>query len=266
MPSTDNSSLPLRERILTSTAVGTFLGVPTAMSAEIVARGGWDLVCIDAEHGGVGLETIDAMIRGAEAAGVPAIVRVPEVGPEIARVLDLGAIGILVPRVETAAQAEEAVDRARFAPLGSRGAGPGRASKYGYAIPEYVDTANDRIVVAVQIETAAGLANVAEITAVAGIDVVFVGPIDLAVSLGVALGSPEHEAAMRSIFDHAERAGVARAAFCMTPEALTRTCALTRLGFVLVGGDFVFLAQTAADTLHAARAALASQEEPALDK
>lgn len=264
MPNSDSPSTTLREKILTGTAVGTFLGVPTAMSAEIVARAGWDLVCIDAEHGGMGLETIDSMIRGAEAAGVPAIVRVPEVGPEIARVLDLGATGILVPRVESADQAAEVVDRARFTPLGSRGAGPGRASGYGYAIPEYVRSANDRIVVAVQIETAAGLANVAEITAVSGIDVVFIGPIDLSVSLGVALGGPEHEAAMRTIFDHAERAGVARAAFCLTPDALVRTGELTRLGFVLVGGDFAFLAQASADALQGVRAVLDPAEEPAL--
>lgn len=262
-----NSSTPsLREKIRSGTAVGTFLGVPTAMAAEITARAGWDFVCVDSEHGGMNLEAIDSMIRGAEAAGVPSIVRVPEVGQDIARVLDLGATGVLVPRVETAAQAAEVVDRSRFAPQGSRGAGPGRASQYGYAIGSYVESANDQIVVAVQIETATGLANVAEIAATPGVDVVFIGPIDLSVSLGAPVGSEAHVAAMQTIFDATEQAGVARAAFCLTPEALVRTSELTNLGLVLVSGDFMFLADASTRALQGAREALAGKREPALQK
>lgn len=242
----------LRDRILSGTAVGTFLGIPSATSAEIVARAGWDVVCVDAEHGALGLETIDAMIRGAEAAGVPSIVRVPEVGPEIARVLDLDAAGVLVPRIETAHEAAEVVRRARFAPIGARGAGPGRASGYGTRIADYVATANDRVVVAVQIETVAGLENVAEIAAVPGLDALFVGPVDLSASLGAPIGSDEHTAAMQRVFDVAEAAGLARAAYCGSAEALARTRAQTHLGLVLMGSDLSMLAQASAETARTA--------------
>ena len=113
------------------------------------------------------------------------MVRVPGHAPEaIAAALDSGARGVLVPRVSTAAQAQAAVKATRYPPLGERGVGPGRAAGYGYRIPEYLGRAPMRkIVVAVQVETAEGLANADAIAATDGVDVVFVGPGDLSVSI-----------------------------------------------------------------------------------
>ena len=112
------------------------------------------------------------------------MVRVPGHAPEaIAAALDSGAPGILVPRVSTAAQAAAVVKASRYPPLGERGVGPGRATGYGYRIFDYLAEANASIVVAVQVETAEGLANVDKIAATDGVDVVFVGPGDLSVSL-----------------------------------------------------------------------------------
>ena len=139
----------------------------------------------------------------------------------IAAALDSGARGVLVPRVSTAAQAAAAVKAARYPPLGERGVGPGRAAGYGYRIPEYLAGANAEIVVAVQVETAEGLANVEAIAATEGVDVVFVGPGDLSVSID-AIGPEQAPTGLsqRDRDDHRRHAsphGKAAGIFCATP-------------------------------------------------
>ena len=110
--------------------------------------------------------------------------RVPAVDPvAIGQALDWGAEGVLVPRVNTPDEARAAVDAARYPPHGSRGAGPGRASGYGRAIPAALERAARETVVALQIETVEALDRVAEIAAVPGVDLLFIGPGDLGVGL-----------------------------------------------------------------------------------
>ena len=132
------------------------------------------------------------------------MVRVPGHGPEaIAAALDSGARGVLVPRVSTAAQAAAGGARpSRYPPLGERGVGPGRAAGYGYRIFEYLAGANAEIVVAVQVETAEGLANVDAIAATEGVDVVFVGPGDLSVSIDAMRPGGRREARQGDRDDH----------------------------------------------------------------
>ena len=111
-------------------------------------------------------DQIENLVRACDVHGVPAMVRVPGHAPEeIAAALDSGARGILVPRVSTAAQAAAVVKASRYPPEGERGVGPGRATGYGYRIFDYLAEANSSIVVAVQVETAEGLANVDKIAA-----------------------------------------------------------------------------------------------------
>src|SRR5215207_8040097 len=171
--------------------VGTFAAIPSPVAAEILSASGLDFICADTEHGPIGRETLENMIRAADVHAMPAIARVQNLGAEhIQNVLDGGAAGVLVPRVSTVAEACDTVRFSRYPPAGARGAGPGRASGYGYRIVEAIGSANDAVLVAVQIETREGLDNVAAISAVNGIDMILVGPGDLAVSLG-ALG-PAH--------------------------------------------------------------------------
>ena len=115
-----------------ATLVGTFLQSPATATAEVVARAGVDFTCVEAEHSGIGIETMQALVATSSGCGVPALVRVRQNHPlEIAAALDAGAAGVLVPRVDSAAEAQAAIAAARFPPAGTRGLGPGRATAVG---------------------------------------------------------------------------------------------------------------------------------------
>ena len=192
--------------------IGTFAAIPHPVAIEVAAASGLDFICIDAEHSQIGRELIENLIRASDVHRVPAMVRVPGHAPEsIAGVLDAGAAGVLVPRVSTAAQAKAAVMATRYPPVGERGVGPGRAAGYGYRIPDYLKSANESLVLAIQIETAEGLANVEEIVAVEGVDVIFIGPGDLSVSLDAMgpKGAKKLDAAILKITKAARAAGKA---------------------------------------------------------
>ncbi|BDZ47902.1 hypothetical protein GCM10025867_01430 [Frondihabitans sucicola] len=177
--------------------------------------------------------------------------RVPETGSYVSRVLDAGAAGVLVPRIETAADAADVVARARYAPDGYRGLGPGRGGWKGGPIPEHLVASNAGVLVAIQIETRRGLDNADAILAVPGIDAVVIGPADLAASLGVAMGSDEHAAASDRIVEAALANDVAPGAFCMSVADAER---LTARGarLLIVGGDGLFLAKASAEAWSAA--------------
>ena len=201
--------------------VGSFAAIPHPVAVEVMALAGLDFLCIDWEHAQISRDTIETMVRAADVHRVPAMVRVPGHAPEaIQAALDSGAQGVLVPRVSTAAQAAMAVKASRYPPLGERGVGPGRAAGYGYRIPEYLAAANDRIVVAVQVETSEGLANIEAIAAVDGVDVIFVGPGDLSVSIDAIgpKGADKLNEAIATIIGvtiaHNKTAGI----FCASPQ------------------------------------------------
>jgi 4-hydroxy-2-oxoheptanedioate aldolase len=192
----------------------------------------------------MGPESVQAVVAGAALGCVPAVVRVPDgSGTYIAAALDAGAAGVLVPRVGTAAAAEAAVRAARYPPLGERGVGPGRASGYGRRIADALAGANDTTLVAVQVETRAAVEALDEILAVEGIDVVFVGPGDLAASLGLegGLGSPELASMIANVVTRTAAAGVLTGAFAPDIE-LARAWQRLDVRFLLVGSDLVFLA------------------------
>ena len=248
-----------------SRIVGRFIAIPHPVAVEVTAQAGVDFLCIDWEHAQISRDMIENLIRAADIHRVPAMVRVPGHGAEaIAAALDSGAQGILVPRVSTAAQAAAAVNAARYPPLGERGVGPGRAAGYGYRIPEYLTHANAEIVVAVQVETAEGLTNVDTIAATDGVDVVFVGPGDLSVSID-AVG-PEHadrlSQAIESVMSGSLARGKAAGIFCATPEAVDKWAALGASFFILAS-DTMFLGAAAAAGYAASRAPTGPRKSPA---
>ena len=201
--------------------IGTFAAIPHPVAVEVTAQAGLDFLCIDWEHAQIARDMIENLVRAADVHGVPAIVRVPGHAPEaIAAALDSGARGVLVPRVSTPAQAQAAVKATRYPPLGERGVGPGRAAGYGYRIPEYLAAANAQIVLAVQVETAEGLANADAIAATDGIDVVFVGPGDLSVSIDAIgpAGAKKLGKAIETIIGAALAHGKIAGIFCARPE------------------------------------------------
>lgn len=154
------------------------------LTAEAAARAGYDYVVVDLQHGIASEPEALAMIQGAEAGGAIPLVRVAtNAEVTIGRALDLGALGVIVPMVNDAESARAAVNACRYPPIGARSYGPVAAmARYSDV---YADHANEAIVCLVMIETSTALAQLDEILAVPGVDGVYVGPVDLSLSLGL---------------------------------------------------------------------------------
>jgi 2-keto-3-deoxy-L-rhamnonate aldolase RhmA len=234
----------LRDRVRHEAVVGIVVAIPSPVVVEAVSHAGFHAVLIDAEHSPIAIDTLEHLVRAADVAPIAAVVRVPEVGSYISRTLDLGAAGIVVPRIETVEQAREVVERARYVPEGRRGVGAGRGSSYGADLLEHVARANSEILVAIQIETAAGLDAVDEILAVPGIDAAVIGPYDLATSIGVEVGSDGHKKAIEKVRDAARRQGVAFGTFTLDP-AEVGTYAAEGATLFFVGADVLSITEAA---------------------
>ena len=178
----------VKQKLKSGTATcGAFLQLASNLSAEILAQAGFDWLIVDMEHAPV---DIDSLLRQLQAIGtsrecVP-FVRAPWNDPvTIKRILDTGAQGIVIPYVNTRAEAEAAVAACKFPPEGSRGAALSpRAARFGAATTQYFAQANLDTVVIVSVETIDAVGNLDDILTVPGLDGIFIGPMDLAVSLG----------------------------------------------------------------------------------
>lgn len=188
----DNHTNLVRKRLAAgSTVIGAKVDLPSPDIVEIVGRTGYDFAWIDCEHGTIDLETAVHMMRAADAAGVTPIVRVPDqTASGIARMLDAGAMGVIVPGVSTAAQAAAVVRAAKYQtaefPHGRRGACP-RIRATGHQVRDwntYARWANDETMVWLLIETVEGVGNIEEIVQVPGIHALMLGPFDLSISMG----------------------------------------------------------------------------------
>jgi 2-keto-3-deoxy-L-rhamnonate aldolase RhmA len=179
--------------------VGAWVNFGTPDSSEILAHMGLDWLVFDTEHGPWTIETVQQQIQATARTEVVPIVRVAWNDPVmIKRVLDIGAYGVIVPWVNTKEDAVKAVRAARYPPRGIRGCGPRRAALYGLRRREYLDVADDLVMVIVQVETEEAVNNLEDILSVEGIDAIFVGPADLASSLGL-LGQPRHPKTLKTI-------------------------------------------------------------------
>ncbi len=199
--------------------LGTFVKTPHPALVEVLGHGPLDCLCLDAEHAPFDRGDLDVALLAARAAGVPSLVRVPRAdAPELLNALDLGATGVLVPHVASAAVAAAIAAACRYGGPDGRGyAGSTRAAGYGTRkMGEILPRANEEVTVVAQIEDAAALAEIDAIAAVDGIDALFIGRMDLTVSLGAA--SPNDPAvieAVRTICAAARRHG--RAVGMFTP-------------------------------------------------
>ena len=230
----------------------TFTALKDPAAVGLVLAAGFEAVVVDREHGVMTSETAAALVSAAHAAGGFALVRVPAVERgAVQDALESGADGILAPMVESAAEAARLVSFCRYPPAGTRGfhpftAGSGHGRIPPAALPAH---ANARVLVAAQVETSAGLAACAEMAAVAGLDQLFLGPGDLALSLGVAAGSAELADAAARIARHALQAGKSFGAFVPSGAAAAEA---VRLGAqLLVAGADVALLHAAARALSA---------------
>jgi 4-hydroxy-2-oxoheptanedioate aldolase len=244
--------------------VGTFLGMASPMAAEVCAAAGADWVLLDLEHGGGGEEQVGATVLAAGAYGVPTVVRV-ESGARIrlGRVLDLGAAGIMLPRLSSAAEVGEAVTHLRYPPRGDRGVATyNRACRFGLD-PGALDHADAEVLCVVQIESAAAVAQADAIAAIDGVDVLFVGPRDLSHDLGVPgdLQAPRYLESLAAVRNAAQRHGKA-CGLLVGDGATARGFRDQGWSFVAVGSDSTMLAAALRGAFHAARTD-DTKEEPA---
>ncbi|MEV5892444.1 HpcH/HpaI aldolase family protein [Nonomuraea fuscirosea] len=227
--------------------LGTWIKLATVESVDIMASAGFDFVVIDLEHSPLDLSMTARMISAAAAYGVDPLVRVPDhQGSTIGRILDAGARGILVPRVDSAADAERVVAATRFPPLGQRGAGgTSRAGRWGLTPrAEYVRTGNEDVVCIPQLESPAAIDAAAGILAVAGVDAVFLGAGDLSLALGAGMNDPTVRSSLDRARTAAAAAGKPCGAACVDAASGHRAAALGHQ-FLIMGNDATMLARTA---------------------
>lgn len=191
---------PLKKKIKQGEAViGTFIGIGHLDVVEWLSRLDFDWLLLDAEHAPIEYGTMQGMMQTMDGTGCIPIVR-PQWNDTVVikRVLDMGAYGVLIPWVNSKEDAENAVRACRYPPQGIRGFGPRRPGMFD---SKYYETANDEILIAVQIETAESVRNLDEILAVDGIDACYIGPFDLSVSMGFGVPPQWDNPQFLAVFD-----------------------------------------------------------------
>jgi 4-hydroxy-2-oxoheptanedioate aldolase len=227
--------------------LGTFLQIPAAEVAEIVGRAGFDCGIVDTEHGMLGTEDALSLVRACDAVGMATVFRVPGVDHHrITQALDFGASAVMVPNIQSRKEAELAISAAKYHPHGNRGVCPfARGAAYDSAgDPEYYRRSNAETAVVLQIEGTDGIAHLDEILSVANIDCIFIGPFDLAQSLGIPgqVTSPLVVEAMRDIVKRAKQKGIAVGSFSVTPEQAQRDIEIG-IQFLAYGTDTMIMAR-----------------------
>jgi 2-keto-3-deoxy-L-rhamnonate aldolase RhmA len=229
---------------------GAWLHLCSGMSAEIMGDAGFDWILIDMEHGHGDLQTLMSQLQGMSTSTSIPIVRAPwNDVVMIKRILDMGVYGVMIPWINTKAEAESAVQACKYPPDGVRGVARNiRATAYGRDFPEYTHRANDEVMIIAQIETTTAVNNIDEILSVPGIDVVFIGPSDLSASMNL-MGQYDHPDLLKAISTvktAAENHHVALGTLCTSIEQLT-TLAGEGYQFLSMGSDAAFVVQKSSE-------------------
>lgn len=215
-------------------AVNGWIAIPSVLSAEVMARAGWDSITIDMQHGTADYSDLLKMLPVINQTNTTALVRVPWNRPEdIMRALDAGALGIIAPMIESAADTKAFVDACLYAPEGARSFGPVRARMvYG---DSYASEANSNILPIAMIETKSALEQLDEILQVPGLGGIYIGPADLSLACGYPPGFDKEEPEMLATIEHillrATAFGVPACIHCGSPAYAKR---MQKLGFSLV--------------------------------
>jgi 2-dehydro-3-deoxyglucarate aldolase/4-hydroxy-2-oxoheptanedioate aldolase len=253
----DPSDQSFRRRVLAGeTLFGLFLDLGSPLAAEIAARAGYDWLLVDLEHGAATEADLVGLLRAIEVGGSSPLVR-PQSGERIriGRALDTGARGVMVPRLESADQAREAVTYLRYPPHGIRGVATRvRGAGLGTVSHAEVKRLNDQVAGIIQIESVGALRDAEAIAGIDGVDVLFVGPADLTHSLGIPgqFEAPAYREALASVAAacraHGKAAGILVYDVAIVPDLL-------ELGFTFVGigADAAFVASGARAALGAVR-------------
>ncbi len=247
---------PLRQRLVEGLPLlNAWLSIPSGYVAEGAGHQGFHSVTVDLQHGMLGFEAAVGMLQAISATPAAPLVRAPSQEPEaIMHLLDAGAYGVICPMISTAEEAARLVAACRYPPDGRRSFGPARGKLYGGA--DYFDGANGEILVIPMIETARAVDNLTEILSVPGVDMIYVGPNDLALDLGEKPGAETHpgatQDAITDILARAKAARIPTGIFCADGNQ-----ARARLdeGFDLVtpGNDFNLMMAAMTHALSACR-------------
>ncbi|MDJ0685032.1 MAG: aldolase/citrate lyase family protein [Alphaproteobacteria bacterium] len=229
----------------------TFLALDSTMSAEGAASLGWDAVTVDLQHGFADERTARQMFQAISAQKATPLARVAWNDPaKIMRLLDDGCYGLICPMVNTAEEAAAFVKSSKYPPLGARSYGPQRGFLYGG--PDYAAKANETVINLAMIETAEALSNLPAIAATPGIDGVYIGPSDLAISLGEPPAGvptiPRVVEAIEAILRGAKQAGVVTGLHCGTAE-MAAEWAAKGFDMVTVGSDYTAMMAHMAQSL-----------------
>lgn len=257
-PSADGADRPLKQRWAAGQAwLGVWASLDDAACAEIVGRGGFDFVVTDLQHGYASLPSCRPLLDAVQATPAASLVRVPWNQPEvIMRALDLGADGVVVPMVSSGAEAAAAASACRYAPVGHRSWGPMRATTRGTVVQPGVHDRDG--VCVVMVETADGLANLDQIVRAPGVDAIYVGPNDLALSLGLGRAtcaeSEQLRQAIQRVIDAAHQAGLPAGVDCATTDATQRWRG-RGADFVIAASDAGLLARATGEAVAELRAA-----------
>ena len=228
-------------------SIGSWMSMAHVSIAEILASAGYDWVVIETEHTAIDVSEVLRLIIAIEGRGAIPLVRLAWNDPIQAKVvMDSGAAGVLVPMVNSKAEAELAVNSLKYPPLGQRGVGLARAQGYGETFDEYVRRANDDGLLIVQIEHIDAVRNVDEILSVPGIDGTFIGPYDLSLSMGLPgqLHHPDVEAAKQKVLEATKAHGLVPGIHLVHPDTVgqeLKECVALGYQFIALGTDILFL-------------------------
>jgi 4-hydroxy-2-oxoheptanedioate aldolase len=235
--------------------INGWLGIPSAVAAENMAQCGWDSLTVDLQHGLVDYQAAVGMMQAVSTTGMTALARVPWNEPGIImKLLDAGAFGIICPMINTRAEAEAFVGACRYAPTGFRSFGPVRAGWVHGS--DYFKHANDTVLAIAMIETSKAMDNLDEILATPGLDGIYVGPADLAISLGRLPQGDPTDAVVNEAIDRicaAAKAHGVRPGIHTASPAGARNMIARGFQFTTILSDNALLANAAKATVAAAR-------------
>lgn len=237
--------------------LGTIVSLPSPELSELLSLAGFDWLFIDMEHGTMSISDAQRMVQAVKNE-CSAVIRVAENKPIfIKQALDIGADGVIVPLINSAAEARQAVESARYPPAGKRSVGLARAHDYGLNFANYIQTANQSVAVIIQIEHQQAVDNLDEILAVEGIDGVFIGPYDLSGSLN-RLGDVADPAVQEAIQEMKTKClykGIPVGLFLQQADRIAAELA-SGITFLAVGTDTFFVWSGAQSVVNAFKAGL----------
>ncbi|MBT3943702.1 MAG: hypothetical protein HOC77_13395 [Chloroflexi bacterium] len=241
----------VREKLLRGEpSLGAFLGLQSPNVAELFGHHGFEWLLIETEHNGLDAAEVETMVRAIETTEAIPLVRVPSHDHvPIQRALDTGALGIKVPMIRTASEAEAIVKMTRYPPAGTRSWGPMRATGYTAHESDYFERANDNILVTFILETVEGVENLEEICSVQGVDGISIGPADLGAALGydpLVRTHPDIEGVAQKMVEVGKKTGVAMGISARSKEDLQKRL---EQGFLMInyGADYALLAALAGE-------------------